>query len=311
MLSWHLILYLTVYSLVFVLRIALLFCRSFSIQNTIPKQFSREKSSHTMSNSAGSPDTTITTTEILALIDKDTVALESTYGTASTDGTLPAILVVCDKDQRSLLHWAALRGRREHVEHLLDVVRKHAAAETAAIVNKPDNTGNTPLILAILKGDAEISGWLLAAGADVNVANKQGITPLLYACSKNFEDCVRICLRAGAKLGAHDVYGHTVLHRMAGLGREDLMRLVLDRAAEHGDCVSSLIDAQNCEGDTALHVACEDEQGAVAVLLVQRGASLVLANRKEKTAADVAKPGLLRKLLEEQEKAVQPQRTGE
>lgn len=247
----------------------------------------------------------LTTKDMLDLCQLDTVALEAAfdnYRTTRADATLPHILAARDQDGRTLLHWAALNGRREHVEYLLDIVRQHRPSDAAAVIDAADDSGNTPLNLAALKGDPEICGWLLAAGADVNAPNAKGHTPLQYACSKGHADCVRVCLRAGADVTARDAYGNTALHRMAGLGRVELLRAVLAAAAAGGCNVPALLDVPNGEGDTALHVAGQDEQDAAAVLLVQSGASLTTANREERTAADVAKPGLRRKLLEERQR---------
>ncbi len=53
-------------------------------------------------------------------------------------------------------------------------------------IDKQDNNGKTPLMLAAYYGHAEIVSYLLANGADKSVANKKGETALSIAEKKKF-----------------------------------------------------------------------------------------------------------------------------
>lgn len=75
---------------------------------------------------------------------------------------------------------------------------------------------------------------------------------------------------------------------MASQGRAEILKYLLDHKAE--------VNVQNAEGNTALHLACEDEQSACAMLLVEHGASGTIQNKEKKTPLDLAKPGLKRNL---------------
>ncbi len=45
--------------------------------------------------------------------------------------------------------------------------------------NAKDNDGDTPLHLASIKGNEEISFRLIEKGADPNIQSKKGLTPLI------------------------------------------------------------------------------------------------------------------------------------
>lgn len=227
---------------------------------------------------------------MLALIDQDANVLDTTLTEQ------PDALTARDANQRSLLHWAALRGRRAHVELLLDLLRKTANTD---VIDAPDDTGTTPLICATLKGDATICGWLLEAGANVNARTEQGHSPLQYACSKGWADCFELFLGGGADLAVRDRRGDSALHRLAALGRVEMLRRVLVEAKTKAP---TLVDGQNAEGDTALHIACQDGEATCALLLVEFGASVELENREKRTAVDLAAPALRRSLTERQSK---------
>jgi len=70
---------------------------------------------------------------------------------------------------RTPLHEAALRGRKEVVELVID---------KDADVNAKNWEGGTPLHYAALTGRKEIAELLIAAGADVNAKDVSGKTPL-------------------------------------------------------------------------------------------------------------------------------------
>lgn len=64
----------------------------------------------------------------------------------------------------------ALKGRERSVEHLLSF--------SNCPVDSIDDTHNTPLILATLKGNLQIVELLIKAGANINAKNLQGHSSL-------------------------------------------------------------------------------------------------------------------------------------
>lgn len=214
------------------------------------------------------------TIEILKIADQDLEQFETTIKSN------PQLLIEKDKNQRTLLHWTALQGREHLVEHLLSF------PET--MIDEPDDTAATPLILATLKGNINIVTWLLDKGADVNHKNQQGHSPLQYACSKGFKDIVEYLLTHGADINIQDNRGDTSIHRLASLGRTEILSILLVH------CVKPNLELQNAEGNTALHIACEDDESSCALLLIQHKASVEIENKRKQTPLDLCKPGLRR-----------------
>ena len=74
---------------------------------------------------------------------------------------------------------------------------------------------------------------LLDKGTDVNKADEDGQTPLLIACQKGHVDAVRLVLEKGAEVDqAEKKYGATPLFVACGHGHVDAARLLLDKGAD-------------------------------------------------------------------------------
>lgn len=216
------------------------------------------------------------TEEILKISDQDLEKFETTIKLN------PELLIAKDKNQRTLLHWTALQGREHLVEHLLTF------PATDSVIDEPDDTAASPLILATLKGNIHIVTWLLEKGADINHKNQQGHSPLQYACSKGFKDIVEYLLAHGADINIQDNRGDTSIHRLASLGRTEILSMLL------AHCVKPDLGIQNAEGNTALHIACEDDESACALLLIEHKANVNIENKRKQTPLDLCKPGLRR-----------------
>ncbi len=69
---------------------------------------------------------------------------------------------------------------------------------------------NTPLAVAIMKGDTETVKKFIEYGADINEASN-GMTPLMVAARYNRVDIIRLLLDKGANLKATNDKGLTAL----------------------------------------------------------------------------------------------------
>ncbi len=70
--------------------------------------------------------------------------------------------------------------------------------EKGAEVNKPNNAGVTPLILAAQNGHTAVTSALLEKGAEVNKPNNAGLTPLTIAAHNGHTLVVQRLLEGGA-----------------------------------------------------------------------------------------------------------------
>ena len=91
--------------------------------------------------------------------------------------------------------------------------------------------GFTPLLYAVLAGDAESVGILLAAGADVDDAGPDGVTTLMLALTKRHTAIALQLLEAGASPHPAEA-GYTALHLAAATGQPAVAEALLARGAD-------------------------------------------------------------------------------
>ncbi|XP_015590680.1 26S proteasome non-ATPase regulatory subunit 10 [Cephus cinctus] len=194
-----------------------------------------------------------------------------------------------DSNGRMLIHWAALGGHDDLVTHLLSL---------GVPVDPVDDTNMTPLILAASAGRDKVVNVLLNEGADLNAKTMDGHSALQYAASKNWKTICAALLEKEADINICDKRGATPLHRAASKGNTAIVKLLL----EYGNILK--IDSRDASGNTALHLACEEDREEEAKLLMSNGADVTVTNKLGKTPFDLAKPGLLRQLKEIKERNV-------
>lgn len=186
-----------------------------------------------------------------------------------------------DANHRTILHWAALKGREQLVEFLL----KFGECQ----VDEPDDTNLTPLLLAVLKGSLPICKMLIERGANINQCNAKGQSAVKYAASKNHIEVLNYLLDQGANPNLRCDFGEQALHRVAAMGRHQCLDILLT----HPKSEPTLkIDMQNCDGNTALHLACEADDAKSVMMLLKSGASPDPLNLEKRKAQDLAKPYL-------------------
>ena len=91
--------------------------------------------------------------------------------------------------------------------------------------------GFTPLLHAVLAGDPEVVGVLLAAGADVDDAGPDGVTALMLALTKRRATVARLLLERGADPRPAEA-GYAALHLAAATGQLAIAETMLARGAD-------------------------------------------------------------------------------
>ncbi|HSF16836.1 MAG TPA: ankyrin repeat domain-containing protein [Vicinamibacteria bacterium] len=91
-----------------------------------------------------------------------------------------------------------------------------------ADLEKRDDAGRTPLMLAVLHDDVETATGLIAAGADVDAVDAYGRTALIIAAQSSLRS-VRLLIAAGADISVRDDVGTSALTVAVEAGRTDIV----------------------------------------------------------------------------------------
>ena len=139
-------------------------------------------------------------------------------------------------------------------------------------INITDHDGKTPLAWAVRRGDIAAARLLLEYGADCNQQDTIiRWSPLFYAILASLT-CVNLLLEAGADIEARTKAFHTPLHQAAGVYlNDDLKGLEIVQCLLKKGC---RIDARNFFGRTALHIAADRGNEAIANYLIAKGADI-------------------------------------
>ncbi len=217
--------------------------------------------------------------------------------------------------QQSALFVAIDTGNVTIVEALLNA---------GVSVSLPNDTGETPLHAAVLKGDAAIIRALLARGAKVDARierqNNQydGRTPLMTAAMANNLSIVKLLLESAADPLLKDASGWTALTfaEMSGKRTANYLRRIMNVSAAaselslHDAATAGMIDrvvrlldggtpvdARDDLANTALHRAAMSGHADIVRLLLQRGVTVDAQNARGSTALALAKTGEVAQLL--------------
>lgn len=126
-------------------------------------------------------------------------------------------------------------------------------------INLPNKQGETPLMLAAIKGNLPLVKQLIAKGADVNRA---GWTPLHYAASAGLEHSVEIAaylLDKSAYIDAPSPNGTTPLMLAAQYSSDAMVRLLLAEGAD--------LSLRNQQGFGAVEFAEKSERDFMVKML--------------------------------------------
>ena len=96
-------------------------------------------------------------------------------------------------------------------------------------LNKLNLSGESPLMMASLKGDVLIANKLVKKGADVN---KTGWTPLHYAASNGHAEVVKLLLENHAYIDAESPNGTTPLMMASMYGSPQVVKLLVEEGAD-------------------------------------------------------------------------------
>ena len=167
-----------------------------------------------------------------------------------------------------------------------------------------DGDQHTAIHWAAAMGDVEVIKQLKRFGADLSAQNIRGETPFMRAV--NFTNCFdkqtfpQVLKELFPTVEARDHSGCTVIHHAATMksGRvssQSCSRYYLDiilnklQETHHPDVIQQVIDAQDNDGNTAVHLAAQRHLRKCVRALIGRGARLDIPNNENILAEDLIK----------------------
>lgn len=154
------------------------------------------------------------------------------------------------------LHHACWNEQSEVVKVLLE--------KDLSSVNKLNDDGDSPLILAVQKSNLMIVELLLAAGAKPDCANTDGVLPLHIAADKGDLFVGRALLDAGAGLNQKASDGQTPLILAARNGKNDFTAMLIEMGAD--------VNGVDNDQHSALYYASEEGYTEIVEQLLVAGA---------------------------------------
>lgn len=142
---------------------------------------------------------------------------------------------------------------------------------------KTDKNGDTPLHLAIRRGDTSLALSLIEKGIHLATTNRKGWSPLFDAVYYGNLEVVKALLHKGISPDSSDPLKWRPLLIAAQRGDREMVRLLLDAGAS--------VNAQDRYGYTALMEAVRAQHGEVVNDLLARGADPLLTNKYGLTAS--------------------------
>lgn len=167
----------------------------------------------------------------------------------------------CNNDEWTCLHTATKYGNTDIVGTLL---------RNGAKLNAVDTDNRTPLMLATRNEDENIIRKLLEPRQEhennhLEIKDDDGNTPLMWAVTNEFAAGVDLFIRAGADCNTRSSTHATPIIAASSMGNREIVSVLL-RPENRTELD---IDAQDDEGQTALHHAIRENHPAVVKLLME------------------------------------------
>ncbi|XP_055820546.1 ankyrin repeat-containing protein At5g02620-like [Solanum dulcamara] len=248
--------------------------------------------------------------------------LETPLHEACREGKLEIVRILLENDpwvayktnlwDKSVLYVACERGRIEVVKHLLHNVNMllmrevdmsttslHAAASSGhtevvkeLVKVRPDfawkkdvlMNGCSPLHIACSKGHLDITRELLKMDMDLSsLQDNEGRTPLHSAVIKGrvniIAEILSVTLESAEMITKH---GETILHLAVKNNHFEVLKFLMESLD-----VSNLMNVQDTDGNTILHLATVRKLTTMIVYLLKLGVEVNALNQKGYTALDV------------------------
>lgn len=181
----------------------------------------------------------------------------TTSGLRDLVQALSAAAEHADAYGNTTLHHACWNNQGEVVKALIE--------RDPASVNKRNDDGESPLLLAVRQSNLMIVELLLAAGAETDCADIHGVMPLHVAAGKGDLFVGKALLAAGADPGKKTIEGQTPLILAAQNSRNDFTALLVEAGAD--------VNAVDNDQHSALYYASQAGYAEIVEQLLMAGAT--------------------------------------
>lgn len=181
----------------------------------------------------------------------------------------PAV-IVSDCQGNGVLHYAAEGGQA-------DLAKKIAKAMPEEL-ERANQSGRTPLHMAVLSGNARAVEALAGAGAKADAQDHDGSTPLHLAAWLGDKEMLEILAKQKANLNAKDKEGMTALMMAVLSGSKDAIAYLAQSGAD--------LDEIDTRKRSAMHYANQTGQSDLADLLEKAGSMYSDQDASGKTPDD-------------------------
>ncbi len=150
-----------------------------------------------------------------------------------------------------------------------------------ASVNLKNIDGSSPLHIAVEEYDSyETINFLIKNGADINAVNIDNQTPLILCYAENNIKGAQVLLKNGADFTIPDNKKNNIFHYAASGSDPQYFEIIMKK--------NLLINSQNIDGNTPLHISFYESQFDTAEYLMKNGANPLITNIWNMTALDWA-----------------------
>jgi len=126
------------------------------------------------------------------------------------------------------------------------------------------SAGNTPLAIALQRGNLDMAEYFLANGADALYKDREGSTTLHMACWRGKKGLIELLLKKGVPVNARDNAGWTPLLLATIMGNQEAVKALLAHQAD--------VNTKNQTGLFPLFQAAKDGKKEIALQLLAAGA---------------------------------------
>ncbi len=182
----------------------------------------------------------------------------------------------CDARGNGLLHRMARNGN--------ELILKFLLSKKICDLELRNSLGETPLLVADF-AKPNIVRLLIGFGAEVNVANNSGFTPLHLAVIAKSKESVALLILAKADMTAVDIYDRSPLHLAVQSDLVEMVKLMLDSGADVNQQfeVSRSVLCVAARARSVLCVAARARNESMVRLLLEYGANVSYVHSDEST----------------------------